>query len=118
MEANDYQSNTNKTAIYPGSKRELYDSRALYYLVMGLTGEAGEVANVVKKVARDKGDVFEYSDQDDLVDELGDVCWYVAQLANRIGVDLETILHHNVNKLRARYLSAVPQEKTDGTTHG
>ena len=78
-----------KTAIFPANK-------ALEYLSLGLVGEAGEVANKVKKIIRDKKiDV-------DIGGEIGDVLWYCAMLADYLDVDLGTIMENNINKLQSR----------------
>ena len=85
-----YQDFTDTTAIYP-------PSRALEYLAMGLTSEAGEVAGKVKKWVRDG-----YLDHDELIAELGDVMWYVAQFASAMDVYLSEIAQDNVAKLKDR----------------
>ena len=66
---------------------------------LGLTGEAGEVADLVKKSIY-QGHVL---DIDHLALELGDVAWYIAIMAESIGMDLETVLQMNVDKLKNRY---------------
>ena len=87
--ANQYQIEAKKTAIFPANK-------ALEYLSLGLVGEAGEVANKVKKIIRDKKiDV-------DIGGEIGDVLWYCAMLADYLDVDLGTIMENNINKLQSR----------------
>jgi len=67
-------------------------------LTLGLAGEAGEIANKMKKVARD-GYVLEISD---LRAELGDVLWYVAALAADYDIDLQDVLEYNMEKLKSR----------------
>jgi len=64
---------------------------------LGLVGEAGEVAEKIKKYFRDE----DYS-QEDIVKELGDVLFYITALANHIGSDLDTIMTTNINKLQDR----------------
>lgn len=95
MQANFYQQKTIDTAVYPqaGTGGDL----ELYYLAMGLTSEAGEVAGKIKKLLRDG----KY-DPGNIALELGDVCWYVARLAEAIGYELEDILEINHNKLAKR----------------
>lgn len=106
MQANDYQRETLNTAVYPdagtGSDIELY------YLTMGLTSEAGEVAGKIKKLLRDG----EY-DPGNVAYELGDVCWYVARLADAIGYEFEDILQINFNKLSDRMVRNVLQGSGD-----
>lgn len=95
MNCNEYQKNTLSTAIYPeaGTGGDL----ELYYLAMGLTSEAGEVAGKIKKLLRDG--VY---DPGNIAFELGDVCYYVARLADAIGYEFEDILEINQNKLQKR----------------
>ena len=73
-------------------------SRNIYYMTLGLTGEAGEVANKVKKVMRD-GKAL---DLDDIKKELGDVLWYVAGLCTVTGIPLEEVAKANLEKLADR----------------
>lgn len=95
MKINDYQNATVKTAIYP-------PEIAVMYLALGLAGEAGEVANKVKKVVRDHGGNFNEIDKSVIAGELGDVCWYVVRMAAELGFDMETILAANQDKLESR----------------
>ncbi len=67
--------------------------------VMGLCGEAGEAIDIVKKHLA-QGHAL---DREALVKELGDVAWYLAETAHALGVDLETVLRLNIEKLRRRY---------------
>ena len=87
---NSYQRSASKTAIYPDEHRILYPA-------LGLAGEAGEVANKVKKYMRDG-----HLDTMDLAKELGDVLWYVAMVANDIDFDLSQIAELNIQKLNSR----------------
>lgn len=72
------------------------------YPTLGLCGEAGEVADKVKKVIRDDNGVFSDPVRESLKLELGDVLWYVAQLASELGFDLDTIARANLEKLASR----------------
>ncbi len=90
MNFTDYQSWAKDLAIYPRS-------HAIIYPAMGLAGEAGEVANKVKKLIRD-GKL----DKDAVADELGDVLWYVATLAADLDLDMGKIAEQNVAKLNDR----------------
>ena len=93
---NYYQRQAAKTAIYP-------DSHKIIYPALGLAGEAGEVANKVKKFVRDGYDVegFELK-KGELASEIGDVLWYCATLANDIGYNLQHIAQGNIAKLNDR----------------
>ena len=95
MNANSYQQWTLSTAIYPGAGTG--NDSELSYLAFGLNGEAGDVADKIKKHLRDgKLDIG------GIIYELGDVCWYVARLADSLGYSLEDILAINNAKLESR----------------
>jgi len=93
---NYYQKEAVKTAIYP-------DSHSIIYPALGLAGEAGEIANKVKKFVRDGYDQegFEQK-QIELMAEIGDVLWYCAALARDIGFDLQHVAQYNIHKLQDR----------------
>ena len=93
-----YQRETKKTAIYPGQG----SFTGVIYCALGLVGEAGEVAGKVKKVMRDGGCDLSADERKKLIAELGDVCWYVSQLATELGVGLHYVAASNLDKLRAR----------------
>lgn len=76
--------------------------------VMGLNGEAGECIDIVKKYLFQGHPL----DTDKLIDELGDVLWYVAITADGIGVPLEDIMQHNIDKLRKRYPEGFDAERS------
>ena len=82
----------------------VYDLRDGTYVdkILGLVGEAGEVADKYKKVIRDHGSVLSEADRVALVTELGDVLWYVATLARYLGVGLDEVATLNVTKLSDR----------------
>ncbi len=74
----------------------------LVYPTLGLTNEAGEVAGKVKKIFRDKGGVISSADREALKYELGDVLWYLAQIATELDLDLQDIASANLEKLFSR----------------
>ena len=94
MDMNDYQAQARITAIYP-------EDLDLIYTALGLTGESGEVAEKVKKMIRD-GTELNIVKKGEIALELGDVLWYIANLAHEIGVSLETIAKTNIKKINNR----------------
>ncbi len=70
--------------------------------ILGLAGEAGEAADKVKKIIRDKGGYASEEDRAALVKELGDVMWYVANVARYLGVSLSEVAEGNIEKLSSR----------------
>lgn len=95
MTFNDYQENAVRTAIYGEGNKVIYPT-------LGLCGEAGEVAEKVKKVFRDKGGVFDQETKEAIKFELGDVLWYIANIANDLGIDLYDVAEKNIEKLESR----------------
>lgn len=91
-----YQRRSRQTARYPDAGANPI------YPTLGLCGEAGEVADKVKKVIRDRGGEFGPEVISALELELGDVLWYVAQLASELGLDLEQVAQANLTKLASR----------------
>jgi len=72
------------------------------YPALGLAGEAGEVCNKTKKILRDDGGRMTEEKRTQLIDELGDVLWYVANLATDLGVTLDEVARINLAKLNSR----------------
>ena len=103
MELNEYQKAALATAIYPNDS-------TISYLALAISGEAGELADKVKKVLRDKGGKFSDADKRAMALELGDVMWYVANLADVIGYGLTDIAQMNIEKIAGRV--------ERGTLHG
>jgi NTP pyrophosphatase (non-canonical NTP hydrolase) len=95
MDLADYQRRSRRTAAYP---REAW----LSYPALGLAGEAGEVAEHAKKAIRDDGAAITDERREALAKELGDVLWYVAQLATELELDLDEIARANLEKLLSR----------------
>lgn len=69
---------------------------------MGVSGEAGEVIEKWKKIVAYQDGKISKDDLEGLKKELGDVVWYVAVLANSLGLSFEEVMQHNVNKLKDR----------------
>jgi len=101
MDFNQYQKKTKKTAIYPDSSVE-YSTDGVMYTSLGLASEAGEVAGKIKKIFRDENGYFNYNNRLPVLDEMGDVLWYISELASLLGTDLETIAQMNIDKLEGR----------------
>ncbi len=97
MKFEDYQAAAKQTALYPNRLKNLE------YPTLGLTGEAGEVANIVKKIQRDAGGIITDEIRVKLKDELGDVLWYISACADELSLTLEEIAEHNVEKLAKRH---------------
>ena len=95
--AADYQSRACETAIFP-------KKQAMEYLTLGLTGEAGEIANKVKKFIRDGAVKDEYlAKRIEIGYEIGDVLWYCAVLADELEMNLGHIMEKNLEKLADRH---------------
>lgn len=92
---NEYQSAAAATAFYP-------DSYSVIYPTLGLVGEAGEVAEKVKKILRDSYGVFTEEKVEEIRKELGDVLWYIALIAYDLNIPMNDIAECNINKLQSR----------------
>lgn len=101
MECDDYQ----RAALRTARDRDAPDE--FMHLVLGLVGEAGEIAEKVKKLVRDQNSDLARLDRDDMAAELGDVLWYTAVLANFLDLSLDDIARRNVEKLADRSRRAV-----------
>lgn len=104
---NDYQKQAKTTAVYKTLDQQLVCT------VLGLNGEAGEVAEKIKKIIRDKESVITEDDKKEIQKELGDVLWYLAVLADTLGIPLEEVASLNLEKLKSRYQRGVVQGSGD-----
>lgn len=95
MTLNEYQKKALETAIYPEQYKVIYPA-------LGMAGEAGEVADKVKKIIRDSNGEITQEKALEIAKEIGDVLWYCATLGNDLGFDLDTIAQMNYNKLHSR----------------
>lgn len=93
----EYQKESKKTAIY----KKIGDHKVLYP-TLGLAGETGEVVDKMKKIFRDKDGVFSPEDIDGIKKELGDVLWYLSQIASDLEIDLDDVAKANLDKLFSR----------------
>ncbi|MBT3412763.1 MAG: nucleoside triphosphate pyrophosphohydrolase family protein [Candidatus Jacksonbacteria bacterium] len=96
MTFEEYQKESRKTALYPDA------GSTIVYPTLGLSGEAGEIADKVKKIIRDDAGNISEEKKEDLKKELGDVLWYVSQLASELGLEFEDIAQTNLDKLFSR----------------
>lgn len=98
-----YQVSAHGTAVYP-------QHAGIYYSALGLAGEAGEIANKVKKIIRDDGGQVTREKRQAILKELGDVFWYAAEIATVLEADLSEVAGANLTNLYGR--------KERGTLHG
>ncbi|MBO7720634.1 nucleoside triphosphate pyrophosphohydrolase family protein [Candidatus Saccharibacteria bacterium] len=110
MDFNEYQKKAIGTDL-EGKK----DGNNIFYLgfmtkALGLVGEAGEVTEDIKKILRDKNGELTEDDRTALTMELGDVMWYIAVIADYLGVSMEEVAEKNLEKLQSR--------KQRGKLHG
>ena len=96
MDFKTYQKFARLTAQYPNLGSNYI------YPTLGLVGEAGEVAEKVKKVIRDKKGIFDEESKEGLKKELGDVLWYLSNISNEFNFSLEDIALQNLEKLKLR----------------
>jgi NTP pyrophosphatase (non-canonical NTP hydrolase) len=104
MDFEEYQTESRKTALYPNKDNNVI------YPVLGLVGEAGEVAEKMKKIIRDNnGEVTEEKKQE-IKKELGDVLWYIGAMCSELKISMDEVAQMNIEKLFSR--------KDRGVLHG
>lgn len=103
MELRDYQFLANRTA------KDLGFRDGLIHAALGVTGEAGEFADAVKRVAIYEG----VPDRVNMIEELGDLLWYIAYACEVLGEPLEIVARDNIEKLKKRY----PETYSDFNAH-
>lgn len=115
MKLNEYQKQAAVTDTFGDKKVVDLSANDPAYVakILGLVGEAGEVAEKYKKIIRDKKGVISDSDKEDLKKELGDVLWYTALLAKYLGVELEEVAQINLDKLSSRHSRGAIHGKGD-----
>ncbi len=96
MDFETYQKQSRKTAMYPD------EGNNFVYPTLGLVGESGEVAEKIKKVLRDKNGLVDENTKMEIKKELGDVLWYLSQLATELNLSLDDIANDNLQKLFSR----------------
>ena len=97
MKFDDYQKQALTTVLSTGD--ELKDR---LHWVLGINGEAGEIAEKLKKIIRDKNGVMDERDKVEFGKEIGDVLWYLAVFANHLGITLDEVAAANIQKLADR----------------
>ena len=103
MNIEQYQQECLRTANFTGAETEIVCN-----MVMGVAGEAGEIVDYLKKVSF-HGHHFE---KDELIEEMGDLLWYVAVLTNYFNIDLEDVMKRNIIKLKERYPNGFDKQKS------
>ena len=103
MDMNEYQK-----LAYRTSRKDISPEDHLMNAMLGLAGEAGECCDLVKKSRFQDGRRIE----EQLIDEAGDVLWYVAELASALGVSMDQIAVHNIEKLKKRYPDGFSEERS------
>lgn len=103
MKINEYQEKAMTFLNNKLSKKDI-----LINGVMGLCGESGEVIDIVKKYHAQGHEL----DKDKIIEELGDVCWYIAEIAYVLDVKLEDVLEGNISKLSKRYKNGFTKEES------
>ncbi len=102
----EYQRLSQARAIYPDAGK----GTNIYYPTLGLCGEAGEVAEKIKKILRDKEGKPSDGDILAIMKELGDVMWYIAAICRELRVSMDDVAQMNIKKLNDRH--------DRGTLHG
>lgn len=114
-EINEYLEKAKKTAHYPKLSDVLDNYKVRkqlgqgvkefdwIYPFIGLVGELGEMANILKKVMRDDLFTIRNEIREKLDDENGDIFWYLVVLIHELGLDPKQVLEHNIEKLKKRY---------------
>ncbi len=96
MTFREYQIKAKETARFPDQEN------SFIYAALALTGESGEVAEKIKKIWRDKEKQISIEDREELKKELGDVLWYLSQLAEELGIDFDDVAQTNLAKTHSR----------------
>ena len=101
MEFNEYQKKATKYDLFEATDN--LKEFGFIEKVLGLTGEAGEAADKIKKMLRDKDGVVSDEDRASIIKELGDILWYLAAISRYLGVPLSEVASRNIEKLESRY---------------
>ena len=100
MNMDEYQGKAAKSDTFEAT--EVLTAPAMLEKILGLTGEAGEVSDKIKKIIRDKDGKMSEEDKEAVVKELGDVLWYIAGISRYLDVSLSEVAEKNIEKLEGR----------------
>ena len=104
MDFDEYQKKATKYDCFDEPEKMTNLSEAGFLeKVLGLSGEAGETADKVKKIIRDKQGKFTEEDKGEIIKELGDVLWYLAGISRYLEVDFSAVAKGNIDKLESRF---------------
>ena len=107
MTLNEYNESALATAIYG-------EGQKITYPTLGLAGEAGEFANLVKKLVAHGHEIS----KEEFIDELGDVLWYWVQGCTALGYTPQEVMEENIKKLEARYPNGFEVSKSEHRKEG
>jgi len=96
MTFREYQLKAKESARFPEKENNFI------YAALALMGEAGEVSEKIKKIWRDKNKQVDAEDREEIKKELGDVLWYLSQLAEQLGIDFDDVAQTNLEKTQSR----------------
>lgn len=99
MTADEYQKLASRTLIDEPDSTYTGHEVMMVWNALGLAGEAGEVADTIKKAVFHQHGI----DRNELIKELGDVCWYLAALCTKLDIPLSDVMERNIFKLMKRY---------------
>ena len=103
MGFDEYQKMAAKYDLFDDFQVDNLAAPAFSEKVLGLVGEAGETADKIKKIIRDKEGLASNDDKDAIKKELGDVLWYIANISRYLGFSLSEVAEANIDKLESRY---------------
>lgn len=98
MDFDEYEKLARRTATFDGKQKEF----ELLYLTLGVAGEAGEIAEKVKKILRNDNGVITDEKREEIQREIGDVLWYLSQLSRVFGFKFSDAAKANIKKLKDR----------------
>jgi len=113
MTFNEYQKQAMTTELMKRSEKLSAHDPAFVAKILGLVGEAGEVAEKFKKIVRDKNGIVSEQDKADIEKELGDVLWYISALSDYLGLPLQDVADKNLEKLFSRRYRGVQKGSGD-----